>query len=70
MSAEYHQAMEQSVAHTFPGNNCINCMCHSTEDIYRWAAAAVGPVPHPLNHSRQHTQPSTPGCCHGRLLCQ
>ena len=35
MSAEYHSAMEQSVAHHFPGNNCINCMCHSTEDIYR-----------------------------------
>ena len=36
MSAEYHSAMEQSVAHHFPGNNCINCMCHSTEDIYRY----------------------------------
>lgn len=37
MSAEYHSAMEQSVAHHFPGNNCINCMCHSTEDIYRYS---------------------------------
>ncbi len=36
MSAEYHAAMEESVAHHFPGNNCINCMCHSTEDLYRW----------------------------------
>ena len=38
MSARYHAAMEDSVAHHFPGNNCINCMCHSTEDLYRWAA--------------------------------
>ena len=39
MSAEYHAAMEQSVANNFPGNNCINCMCHSTEDLYRQDAS-------------------------------
>ena len=36
ISAEYHAALERSISQNFPGNNCINCMCHSTEDIYRW----------------------------------
>ena len=35
MAAQYHSALEESVRQYFPGNNCINCMCHSTEDIYR-----------------------------------
>ena len=35
LSARYHRALEASVAEHFPGNNCINCMCHSTNDLYR-----------------------------------
>ena len=35
---EYHAALEDSVADHFPGNHCINCMCHSTENLYRWAS--------------------------------
>jgi raffinose synthase len=35
LSARYHRALEASVAKHFPGNNCINCMCHSTNDLYR-----------------------------------
>lgn len=41
MSAEYHSALEASVERHFPGNNCINCMCHSTEDIYRLAPKSL-----------------------------
>lgn len=43
----YTQAMERSVAHHFAssdGNgavNCINCMCHSTENLYRYQKTAV-----------------------------
>lgn len=35
LSAGYHRALEASVMRHFPGNNCINCMCHSTNDLYR-----------------------------------
>ena len=34
-AVEYHAALERSVAQNFPGNACINCMCHSTENLYR-----------------------------------
>ena len=35
LSGSYHAALEESVAEHFPGNACINCMCHSTNDLYR-----------------------------------
>jgi Raffinose synthase or seed imbibition protein Sip1 len=38
----YHHRLEQSVQHYFPGNHCINCMCHSTENIYRCACPSRG----------------------------
>lgn len=34
-SREFQAALESSVAAHFPGNHCINCMCHSTENMYR-----------------------------------
>ena len=37
VAAGYHAALEESVAAHFPGNACINCMCHSTSDLYRHA---------------------------------
>ena len=39
LSGAYHAALEESVARHFPGNACINCMCHSTNDLYRCASA-------------------------------
>jgi len=35
MTRKYHQSLERSVQAAFPGNHCINCMCHSTENLYR-----------------------------------
>lgn len=35
LTAQYHHSLEQSVQASFPGNHCINCMCHSTENLYR-----------------------------------
>ena len=35
MTRKYHQSLESSVQAAFPGNHCINCMCHSTENLYR-----------------------------------
>lgn len=35
LSAMYQGALEASVAHHFVGNHVINCMCHSTENLYR-----------------------------------
>jgi len=41
VAARYHAALEDSVAEHFPSNDAINCMCHSTENIYRWRDTAV-----------------------------
>lgn len=35
LTAEFQEALEASVAEHFHGNNMINCMCHSTENLYR-----------------------------------
>jgi hypothetical protein len=35
LSRSFHAGLEESVAEHFPGNHCINCMCHSTENVYR-----------------------------------
>lgn len=32
----YHTSLEQSIARNFPGNHAINCMGHSTENMYRY----------------------------------
>ncbi|KAL4457682.1 hypothetical protein ABPG75_012547 [Micractinium tetrahymenae] len=35
LAAAYHSSLEASARRHFPGNHLINCMCHSTEDLYR-----------------------------------
>jgi raffinose synthase len=35
LSKKFHAALEKSVQRHFSGNHCINCMCHSTENLYR-----------------------------------
>lgn len=35
LAQQYHLALEQSIKKHFPNNDCINCMCHSTENFYR-----------------------------------
>ncbi len=35
LSGAYHESLEASVKDHFPGNHCINCMCGSSEDMYR-----------------------------------
>lgn len=37
----YHKALEKSVARHFPGNHLINCMCHSNENLFRYAETNV-----------------------------
>jgi hypothetical protein len=34
-AAAYHASLEASTRRHFPGNHLINCMCHSSEDLYR-----------------------------------
>ena len=34
-AAAYHASLETSTRRHFPGNHLINCMCHSSEDLYR-----------------------------------
>ena len=38
VAAAFHGALEDSIRTHFPGNHAINCMAHSTENIYRRAA--------------------------------
>ena len=38
VAAAFHGALEDSIRTHFPGNHAINCMAHSTENIYRCAA--------------------------------
>ena len=41
VAQQYHIALEKSIKKHFPGNDCINCMCHSTENFYRQACCAI-----------------------------
>ena len=44
IALQYHSALEDSIANNFPGNHCINCMCHSTENLYRHAQSCMPAV--------------------------
>ncbi len=35
VARNFHTALEESIRTHFPGNHAINCMAHSTENIYR-----------------------------------
>lgn len=41
LAYKWHVALEASVEKHFPGNHVINCMCHSTENLYRMLNTAV-----------------------------
>lgn len=43
VARQYHDALEDSVMRNFPGNHCINCMCHTTENLYRYALSELNP---------------------------
>ena len=40
LAAQYQAALEDSVALHFQDNHVINCMCHSTENLYRQVPCA------------------------------
>eukprot|EP00891_Asterochloris_glomerata_P005278 jgi/Astpho2/5278/e_gw1.00074.14.1_t len=44
LTYKYHTSLEDSIQKHFPGNHCINCMCHSTENLYRMRETAVARV--------------------------
>ncbi|KFM27125.1 putative galactinol-sucrose galactosyltransferase 2 [Auxenochlorella protothecoides] len=37
LAGAYNDSLEASVARHFPGNQLINCMCHSTVNLYRFS---------------------------------
>lgn len=41
LAQQYHIALEDSIKQHFPSNDCINCMCHSTENFYRQVDVAA-----------------------------
>ena len=42
LARRWHAALEKSVAAHFKDNHVINCMCHSTENIYRYSGGGRG----------------------------
>jgi raffinose synthase len=44
LAGAYHASLEASVKEHFPGNHLINCMCHSTEDVYAWEGTNLARV--------------------------
>ena len=44
VAAAFHGALEDSIRTHFPGNHAINCMAHSTENIYRWVRCDAAPA--------------------------
>ena len=40
-AATAHAALESSALHNFPDNAVINCMCHSTENLYHFSDTAL-----------------------------
>jgi hypothetical protein len=42
LSSRFHAALEASIQKHFPANHAINCMCHSTENLYRWDVCGMG----------------------------
>lgn len=41
ISNTFHAALEDSISLHFPGNHAINCMCHSTDNLYRMRDTAI-----------------------------
>lgn len=41
MARRYHASLEASIGRHFPGNHAINCMCHSTENLYQMRDTAI-----------------------------
>lgn len=41
LARNFHGALEDSISTHFPGNHAINCMCHSTENIYQMRDSAL-----------------------------
>lgn len=41
LARKYHGALEDSIEKHLPGNHAINCMCHSTENIYGMRDTAI-----------------------------
>lgn len=66
IALKYHTALEDSIRDNFPGNHCINCMCHSTENLYRYARVAS---PAKLFKSCPGTHPSSALSCEHAAIC-
>ncbi|GFH12520.1 uncharacterized protein HaLaN_08226 [Haematococcus lacustris] len=41
LSRTFQAALERSISNYFPSNHAINCMCHSTENLYSRLALAL-----------------------------
>ncbi|PSC71477.1 raffinose synthase [Micractinium conductrix] len=58
LAAAYHASLEASAAQHFPGNQLINCMCHSSEDLYRMENTAIARTSddfYPTNEASWHS---------------
>lgn len=57
----FQMALEDSIARHFPGNHAINCMCHSSENFYRYGHAAEAALYLPFGVFGRACKPATGG---------
>eukprot|EP00200_Dunaliella_tertiolecta_P005843 CAMPEP_0202343484 /NCGR_PEP_ID=MMETSP1126-20121109/3581_1 /ASSEMBLY_ACC=CAM_ASM_000457 /TAXON_ID=3047 /ORGANISM="Dunaliella tertiolecta, Strain CCMP1320" /LENGTH=1166 /DNA_ID=CAMNT_0048934551 /DNA_START=372 /DNA_END=3872 /DNA_ORIENTATION=- len=69
LSREFHAALEDSIARNFQDNHAINCMCHSTENMYRMAGTSIARASddfYPRDYASSH--PHVAACAFNTLF--
>ena len=65
-SAKFHSVLEDSIKQHFPGNALINCMCHSTNDLYRCTTTATPLFSHASRNAPVYCLRHISSGCHVR----
>ncbi|KAF5843133.1 raffinose synthase or seed imbibition protein Sip1-domain-containing protein [Dunaliella salina] len=69
LSRAFHAALEDSIARNFEDNHAINCMCHSTENMYRMAGTSIARASddfYPRDYASSH--PHVAACAFNTLF--
>eukprot|EP00798_Chlamydomonas_sp_ICE-L_P012937 gene12937-5975_t len=69
LATTFHSALEKSVATHFPNNHVINCMCHSTENLYKMSDTNIARVSddfYPRDPASSH--PHVSNCVYNSLF--
>jgi len=67
LARDLHASLEASVVRNFPSNGLINCMCHSTENIFNFSGSALARVSDDFYPTNPASHTVGPGkCCSPR----